>query len=739
MKSETINVLQIFQDRRQYRVPFYQRAYVWNREDQWERLWSDIQDKANERLADSQPVPHFLGAVVLEPQPRRGILGIEELSIIDGQQRLTTLQYILASLAIALRESGETALLSLVESCRWNLNPETMKNPGIEVFKLWPTFRDREIYSLSTRAESINQLREQFPDNFAKPLKNKKTLNTRSPSIEAIRYFYGQIMKWIAQEDIGAELILRSITEAMLCDIKLVSITLGEEDDAQVIFETLNGHGAQLHATDLIRNFIFMQADRDCVDAIKLYDSLWAQFESDFWSEEQTRGRLKRPRLDWFIQTVLQVEFCEEIDISKLYMGYQRFAKGKNSFEQLNILNNYAKHYSVLISGLGDWPIGKFGLRVKAFDPSTSHSLALLISASGLSEETQHQLYDCIVSYFVRRAVCGLTAKNYNRVFNQLIKRIANHPLTVELLYADLSALEGKAARWPRDDEFQKEWLEAEVYKGRLDSKKLKVILLELEMMMRSSRTEEPILFESEKLDVEHILPISWFEHWALPDGTYAKEDDLNQIDTSSELCPPYLTAMFKREKAKNTIGNLTLLHNGVNRSLQNSPFDKKREVLFAESNLHLNRDLMRAEHWNENQIEQRGQKLFNFAKQIWLGPKGVSEKSWFIENTLTGLENEPITKIKNIFTDNTITSGDSWILKGIEFPHGTQFRATHKGRIYRGEVKDGVLILSDGAEFSSPSSAATHITGTEVNGWKFWECKLPEYSDWLVMGALRE
>ena len=92
MDSRTYTVHQIYQDRRQYRVPFYQRAYVWNREEQWEPLWVDIQEKAEIRLQGGKPVPHFMGAVVLEPQKRAGLLGVERHHIIDGQQRLTTLQ-----------------------------------------------------------------------------------------------------------------------------------------------------------------------------------------------------------------------------------------------------------------------------------------------------------------------------------------------------------------------------------------------------------------------------------------------------------------------------------------------------------------------------------------------------------------------------------------------------------------------------------------------------------------------
>ncbi len=124
MKSETISVQQLFQDRRQYRVPFFQRSYVRNRDDQWERLWLDISEKAEIRLDAIQPTPHFLGAAVLEPQKRTGLLGVEASNIIDGQQRFTTLQYFLAALAILLRLEQQATLLSLVENCLWNGNPD---------------------------------------------------------------------------------------------------------------------------------------------------------------------------------------------------------------------------------------------------------------------------------------------------------------------------------------------------------------------------------------------------------------------------------------------------------------------------------------------------------------------------------------------------------------------------------------------------------------------------------------
>lgn len=123
MKSDPFTVQQIFQDRRQYRVPFYQRAYVWTKGNQWSRLWEDIRDKADGLLQGDDPVAHFMGAVVLEQQQKPGLLGVERLHIIDGQQPLTTLQYVLAALQHILRQLAQPALLPLVEGCLVNGNP----------------------------------------------------------------------------------------------------------------------------------------------------------------------------------------------------------------------------------------------------------------------------------------------------------------------------------------------------------------------------------------------------------------------------------------------------------------------------------------------------------------------------------------------------------------------------------------------------------------------------------------
>lgn len=626
MDSRTFTVQQICQDRRQYRVPFYQRAYVWNREDQWGRLWEDIRDKAEARLSGTKAIPHFMGAVVLEPQKKMGLLGVERFHIIDGQQRLTTLQYVLTAIGHVLREVDQQALLTVIEGCLVNSNPETMEDRNVERFKLWPTFRDRAQYVSAMTATTLDQLRERFPDSFTRAGWLKKIGISHPPALEAIFFFRENMLGWL-NEQVEGDATSRAVAlaSAVLTDLSIVCISLGEDDDAQVIFETLNGHGAELHATDLIRNFIFMRAG---TDADELYANLWSQFEATLWTEKQNRGRLNRPRIEWFVQSAVQAELGDEIDIGRLYAGYRRFVDGpaalRSASEQLQFLNRYARHYKELVTHVGHTPIASFGRRIEAWEATSTHPLALHVAASKLDEVGKQQIFDSIESYLVRRAVCGLSRKNYNKVFAQLLRKIVEtgiDPYAFQDLLADLG---GEASRWPRDEEFRHHWLEAPVFPGRLDAPKLRSMFHRLEIAMRSEKSEERVPLSLESLDIDHILPQSWATHWPLEDGSNATESEISTIDllqfTGAEL-DEHMSSIQNREIHVPRFGNLSLVHYGVNRSVQNYEFDTKRKAIFEHSNLHLNRSLMQLAKWDETSIQKRGAQLFEFAVEIWKGP----------------------------------------------------------------------------------------------------------------------
>lgn len=623
MKSEPLSIQQIYQERRQYRVPFYQRAYVWNREDQWGRLWDDLQDKAEIRLQGGKAVPHFMGAVVLEPQKKSGLLGVERFHIIDGQQRLTTIQYVLVALCHVLREVEQFSILPLVENCLTNANPETMEDKKIEYFKLWPTFKDQRQFVSAMTATALDQLRERFPESFTRAGWLKKIGVAHPPALEAIMFFRESMIEWV-RDTAEFDLVRRSmaLASAVLMDLSIVCISLGEDDDAQVIFETLNGQGAKLLATDLIRNFIFMRADND---AAELYESLWLQFEAELWSENQSRGRLNRPRLEWFVQSAVQAETSEEIDIGRLYVGYLKCVDGQPSLysaaAQLSFLNRYAEHYKNLVMGTGSSPIAVFGRRIAVWDASPTHSLALKVAASNLDKDGQKEIFDCIESYLVRRAVCGLSRKNYNKVFSQQLKKWMNSNPDPKLFREFLAEATGDGSRWPRDEEFKQHWLNDSIYPGRLDAAKLRAIFHRLETVMRSEKTEESVVLSLDSLDIDHIMPQSWYAYWSLMDGTLVSNDEILSADNlrfSTIDLDERMLAIINRQSHVPQIGNLTMLHYGVNRSLQNRAFEAKQQSFFEHSHLQLNRELTKHSKWDEESIQQRSEVLFDFAREIW-------------------------------------------------------------------------------------------------------------------------
>ena len=224
MKSETVTIQTIFQDRRQYCVPFYQRAYVWTLEDQWEQLWDDIREKAEARLAGRKATPHFLGAVVLDPQAREGLIGVDVLHIIDGQQRLTTLQFVLASVLLTLRRAGQTEFMNIVTACVRNGNPETMRNVAMEVFKVWPTFRDRRSFTLALDSADLDDLRMRFPAHFTQAGELRKIGADHPPALAALWYFTRWFETWLAAEPSQTAARAEALILAILRDLKVVSI-----------------------------------------------------------------------------------------------------------------------------------------------------------------------------------------------------------------------------------------------------------------------------------------------------------------------------------------------------------------------------------------------------------------------------------------------------------------------------------------------------------------------------------
>src|SRR5882724_578685 len=261
MDANKISLLTIFEKKMRLEVPLFQRQYVWSQEQQWEPLWEDICRKFTECLEGRTDAPvHFLGAMVLD-QKRTPTGFVEKRQIIDGQQRLTTLQLFISAFSDFCRENGSIELAD--ECASYIRNRGKMDDEG-DQFKVWPTQLDRAQFKDVILAGSREALEKRHPI-----IKRKwaRKAEPRPKMIECYIFFHDQLNDFFfgddaicSDEDLDARMM--KCSQALKNALQVVTIDLDAGDDPQVIFETLNARGEPLLPADLLKNFIFLRAAR---------------------------------------------------------------------------------------------------------------------------------------------------------------------------------------------------------------------------------------------------------------------------------------------------------------------------------------------------------------------------------------------------------------------------------------------------------------------------------------------
>lgn len=276
MQPHKKTLSELFDQQRLHVVPLFQRPYVWSKEKQWEPLWDDIADRAlavieQKQADDRRPLPpHFLGAIVTS-QVRTYGREIDKRDVIDGQQRLTTLQVLLAAFRDFMAEKDASLHDALV---RLTQNAGVMANAE-EQHKVWPTNADRSVFNSVMTAKSAEALSAEFP---LVRRKWQRKPDPRPPLVEAYLFFHGAVTGFCSSAPDGAYFAdgADALFEALRRHIQLVHIDLDDDDDPQVIFETLNARGEPLLPSDLIRNFLFLRATRQKKDVAEIYERLLA-------------------------------------------------------------------------------------------------------------------------------------------------------------------------------------------------------------------------------------------------------------------------------------------------------------------------------------------------------------------------------------------------------------------------------------------------------------------------------
>ena len=658
MKAGPVTVRELLENRQRFCVPIYQRHYVWTRDKQWEPFWNDVRTKAIERLnGRERRFSHFMGAVVLEARGAASSKQVTSFQVVDGQQRLTTFQLYLAAARDYARQAGFEGTVDQIEGYLVNDRQNLMEDPYIEKFKVWPTKYDRELFQdivMGGRSE----LRKKYGQHFYKGFDKIYEYRTIPKLLGAYGFFFDRIKHAVESDDLDddfaetteaeekeetgddscsktadrmvLECRLDALWEALIEEFKIVEIRLEEGDDAQVIFETLNERGEPLLAADLVRNNIFHRADARREPAEELFDRYWKDFEDPFWSIIEKQGRYNKVRIEFFLANFIAGKVAGEVTLSKLFSEYKAFLKvqGNKSHggyvsvaAELQDLVAYGKVYRRLLERDSSDPLGHFAKLLHPWDVTTVYPLVLrLWIEDELDEIEKKECLSVLLTFIVRRAICGLTTKNYNKFFLSALRHLEAKGFSGGSLATFLIGQTSESARFPSDREFERSWTSAPMYGLRLTPLRVRRVLEAIERAKRQKFHETDQL--SSNLSVEHILPSDWEEHWPLLDGEQPTREENWQAMFATEENDTRVGQIVRRCRLVNTFGNLTLLSMPLNSSVSNGPFSAKREALNEHSLLVMNREITKEEEWGEDQICERGGKLFEVAKGLWPYPE---------------------------------------------------------------------------------------------------------------------
>lgn len=644
MKADELTVGEVLRNAKErYVVPLYQRKYQWHDERDGARVlgfWQDVAAKAGDILEGDRGFVHYMGALLMAPTAGQRPGAISGFHVVDGQQRLTTLLLLFAALREVAKHHGITGL---AEDCDGYLFAEPGRSDEgnkLAKYKLTPTPYDRAIF-FDIMDHGLDAVRSRHAALYS-GWYGKVAKGTDFRALRAYEFFVTQIEDFVAMGP-GDETVLElgeapapaenapsakdaaerleALFQAIIGGLKLMVITLGEGDDAQVIFETLNSAGQPLLAMDLVRNNIFHRAEASFTGDAKagdkaeaLYEEIWKPFDAEWWGESAPNARPTRKRIDHFLANVLTAETGERIALRELYGEYRRWAtpdrrqKFDRVEDELAVLQSYVPAYEILEGRrTGDLALTLLGDRLRVWQNTTVYPVAFQIAGKNVDAATRASIGRLIDSYITRRALCDLTPKNLNNVFLRMSNEINRDGVSVATARTFFSGLDGPAARFPDDDEVREGILTKPAY-GRMPSRIIQHVLWQVELRMRSGKTEATA--RPDQLQVEHILPQSWQEHWPLPEAVEPS------VETADD---PRIRA---RQNAVHALGNLTIVTSSLNPAMRNEAFDKKRSALHEHSNLTMNKKIEGLDRWDETAIRDRGSALATHICEVW-GPLG--------------------------------------------------------------------------------------------------------------------
>jgi len=558
MKATEARLLDYLRKSPQLTIPIYQRTYSWTQRE-CGQLWEDIL-----RAGQSKDVPaHFIGSIVYIEQSLYSVTGPTQLLVIDGQQRLATVSLLLAALARHL--DGEPVAGFSARKIRhyYLLNPEEDGEGG---YKL-----------LLTQTDKVTLLAV-VQD---KPLPPGPSLRVK----ENFEFFDTKIAALSEAELLG---LCHGLAKLLIVDVALSK----DQDNPQLIFESMNSTGLDLSQADLIRNFVLMALEPR--HQSRLYNDHWHPMELAFGQEAYSA------HFDAFVRHYLTLKTGDIPNVRAVYQAFKIYASVGSAAATgvdalLADLHTFAEHYCAMALGQEedkDLAAAFSDLRELKVDVAYPFLLELYhdMRQDLLSVKDMVWMVRLIESYVFRRGVCGIPTNSLGKTFASMARALTeNHDPESVAAYLLLSP---SYRRFPRDDEFMRELRSRDLY----NSPRRTYLLRRLENYGR----KEPVPVN--EYTIEHIMP----------------QSVATSPEWQADLGPDWqrVHGMWLH-----TIGNLTLT--GYNSEYSNRPFARKRDIEggFKESPLRLNKGLGSLEAWNEIAIIERAERLAEIAVEVWALP----------------------------------------------------------------------------------------------------------------------
>ena len=573
-----------------YDIPALQRRYTWSQEDQWEPLWDDVSSKVERYLnSNGWASAHFLGAIVIQNQPQPPGT-FTTWTVVDGQQRLTTMQLLLDAAQEVFEVRGYDNNAKRLANLVLNQKMFIGNDPDRE-FKILPTINDRQAFQQAMNNELPSDIYEE------------------SRIVQAHEFFKAQLNDWFEElPDENSERV--DALETVLTNLlKMVVIALGNGDDAHLIFETLNARGTPLLESDMVKNLMLQEAGyAGITDETKV----WGEFGSDWWVAEITQGRLIRPRVDVLLNYWLVMRKKDDVPANRVFRTFSdEYRKSGESIEAIAAhIARIGKAYRAL-EDTGIKGMETFLYRRRVMQAGAPNPALLWLLSSDVPQCQIDKAVLAIESFLVRRMICGITASDYNRLFIGLIAVLEQREVEQagNAVVEYLGSQTAHARRWPDDHELERAFVERKVY-GPMTQGRLRIVLAGIEEALRTDKAEDLNVRRDRPLTIEHVMPQAWRANWELP-------DDVEDPDQAKR----------DRDHIVHTIGNLTLVDGSLNSAMSNGTWKDKQAELRKHSILFLNKTLLddAPDVWDEAAIKERAKQLCAAAAKVWPHADGIS------------------------------------------------------------------------------------------------------------------